>query len=33
MKKGEPAPYDGILLNSYTFLKLLEKAQSCKTRN
>jgi len=30
MKKGEPAPYDGVLLNEYTFLKLLEKAQRCR---
>jgi hypothetical protein len=30
MKKGEPAPYDGVLLNKYTFLKLLEKAQRCR---
>jgi len=33
MKKGEPAPYDGVLLNSYTFLKLLEKAQACGGRD
>jgi hypothetical protein len=31
MRKGEVAPYDGILLNKYTFIKLLEKAQRCSS--
>jgi hypothetical protein len=30
MREGEPAPYDGVLLNEYTFLKLLERAQKCR---
>jgi len=33
IKKGEPAPFDGILLNEYTFLKLLEKAQRCQQQD
>ena len=33
MKKGEPAPFDGVLLNEYTFLKLLEKVQACEGKN
>lgn len=31
VKQGEPAPFNGILLNEYTFYKIMEKAQrECK---
>jgi len=30
MKKGDPAPFDGIELNSYTYYKLVKKAKNCK---
>jgi hypothetical protein len=31
IKQGEPAPFNGILLNDYTFYKIMEKAQrECK---
>ena len=30
IKKGEPAPFDGIELNEYTYYKLVKKARKCK---
>lgn len=31
IKQGEPAPFNGILLNDYTFYKIMKKAQrECK---
>lgn len=30
IKQGEQAPFDGILLNDYTFKKMLEKVQNCR---
>ena len=32
IKQGEIAPFNGILLNKYTFIKLLEKAQKAKSK-
>jgi len=29
IKQGEPAPYNGVLLNNYTYYKLKEKAAKC----
>lgn len=29
IKQGEKAPFDGILLNKYTFERLEQKAKSC----
>jgi len=33
ISQGEKAPFDGILLNKYTFEKLKEKAKSCSKDN
>jgi hypothetical protein len=30
MSQGDKAPFDGILLNKYTFYSLEQKAKSCK---
>jgi len=30
MKKGEPAPFDGILMDKYTFYRLVKQASECK---
>ncbi len=30
IKKGEKAPFDGILLNKYTFKQLERKAEQCQ---
>ena len=30
IKKGEPAPFSGILLNDYTYYKLREKLLECQ---
>jgi hypothetical protein len=30
MKKGEKAPFDGVLLNEETFVRIMEKLQECK---
>jgi hypothetical protein len=33
IKKGEIAPFDGVLLNSYTFYQLLTQLNKCKNSN
>jgi len=30
MSKGEPAPFDGVLLNDYTYYKLRMKLNECR---
>ncbi|WP_201353805.1 hypothetical protein [Hydrogenimonas urashimensis] len=30
MRQGEVAPFDGVLLNDYTYYKLREKLLECK---
>jgi len=30
MVEGEKAPYDGVLLNSYTYQNLIYKVKKCK---
>jgi len=33
IKKGQVAPYDGVLLNKYTFYELLTQLNKCKNSN
>jgi len=30
IKQGEPAPFDGLLLNQYTYNKIKERLKECK---
>lgn len=30
MNRGEAAPFDGILLNDYTYMKIREKLDECR---